>query len=422
MTLATRCSACGTVFRAAQDQLRASDGWVRCGRCDNVFNAAEVLFDIETGAVAVLDGLDQLDTSTPGQAGEPDHTTAALPHAALPPARSPQAPSLHGHAEPGFDDLAGPFHPSTTWPDPDLALPDPLPSGASVSQREEPLLRAPSSDNDDTIHIIDQQPPPPSALALDALDGPLGRLVGLDGVMGQTTMGATQHVASNPQPAPAAASHAGQIHSGSGDASTVARSAAARSAAALSAVTSAAVQPAALAQSLPSFLQTADRNAWWQRPAVRAGTAVAAVLLGLAALLQSALLAHDRLAAHLPATEPALRALCRVAGCQLQPLRRLDALSVGSSGLNRVEGSALYRLQLVLHNRADTAVMVPALELSLTDPQGQLVSRRVLQWAELADLGVAQTVLKPGQDVPIKVLMAAGAQRIDGYTVDLFYP
>ena len=94
-------------------------------------------------------------------------------------------------------------------------------------------------------------------------------------------------------------------------------------------------------------------------------------------------------------------------------------MSVGSSGLNRVQGSPLYRLQLVLHNRADTAVMVPALELSLTDPQGLLVSRRVLQ---LADLGLAQSVLKPGQDVPIKVLMAAGAQRIDGYTVDVFYP
>jgi ribosomal protein L11 methyltransferase len=31
--LATRCSACGTVFRVVQDQLRVSEGWVRCGRC-----------------------------------------------------------------------------------------------------------------------------------------------------------------------------------------------------------------------------------------------------------------------------------------------------------------------------------------------------------------------------------------------------
>ena len=38
--LATRCSACGTVFRVVPDQLRVSEGWVRCGRCAEVFNAS----------------------------------------------------------------------------------------------------------------------------------------------------------------------------------------------------------------------------------------------------------------------------------------------------------------------------------------------------------------------------------------------
>ncbi len=47
MNLATRCSACGTMFRVVQDQLKVSDGWVRCGRCQTVFNAQESLFDLE---------------------------------------------------------------------------------------------------------------------------------------------------------------------------------------------------------------------------------------------------------------------------------------------------------------------------------------------------------------------------------------
>jgi len=47
MSLATRCTACGTVFRVAQDQLKASEGWVRCGRCSEVFNGLEGLFDLE---------------------------------------------------------------------------------------------------------------------------------------------------------------------------------------------------------------------------------------------------------------------------------------------------------------------------------------------------------------------------------------
>ena len=46
MSLATRCTACGTVFRVVQDQLKVSEGWVRCGRCNAVFNALEGLFDL----------------------------------------------------------------------------------------------------------------------------------------------------------------------------------------------------------------------------------------------------------------------------------------------------------------------------------------------------------------------------------------
>jgi predicted Zn finger-like uncharacterized protein len=39
MSLITRCPACTTMFRVVADQLRLSDGWVRCGQCDEVFDA-----------------------------------------------------------------------------------------------------------------------------------------------------------------------------------------------------------------------------------------------------------------------------------------------------------------------------------------------------------------------------------------------
>jgi len=46
MSLATRCTSCGTAFRVVQDQLKVSEGWVRCGRCNAVFSALEGLFDL----------------------------------------------------------------------------------------------------------------------------------------------------------------------------------------------------------------------------------------------------------------------------------------------------------------------------------------------------------------------------------------
>lgn len=48
--LATRCNACGTSFRVQEEQLAASDGYVRCGRCDAVFNARSTLFDLDAPA------------------------------------------------------------------------------------------------------------------------------------------------------------------------------------------------------------------------------------------------------------------------------------------------------------------------------------------------------------------------------------
>ena len=43
MSLITRCPACGTMFKVVADQLKISQGWVRCGQCSEVFDAAAYL-------------------------------------------------------------------------------------------------------------------------------------------------------------------------------------------------------------------------------------------------------------------------------------------------------------------------------------------------------------------------------------------
>lgn len=39
MSFITRCPTCGTAFRVVPDQLKISEGWVRCGQCQHVFDA-----------------------------------------------------------------------------------------------------------------------------------------------------------------------------------------------------------------------------------------------------------------------------------------------------------------------------------------------------------------------------------------------
>ena len=368
MNLATRCASCGTVFRVAHEQLRVSEGWVRCGRCDAVFDADEVLFDIDNGTPVHLELGPALE---PALDAAPDPALESAPGSAPDPAdggfAAPDQPVGHSGTEPSLSD----------WPALPAASPgpawSPVTPGQAVephfAQHEEFLLRTPSAEAEPWLD--------------DAPD------TGED---------------SRPVLAPLAPTH------------TPVRSPTGAAAGSLSAAAS---QASGLGAPLPSFLRSAEHGAVWHRPAVRSALAAASALLALSLLLQTALLWRDSLAAHWPATAPALQGLCSVVGCQVLPLRRIESLAVESSGLNRLDGSTLYRLQLVLRNRAATAVMAPALDLSLTDAQGKPVARRVLSMSEL---GVPQSALQPGQELPIKVLMATGGRRVDGYTVDLFYP
>lgn len=47
MSLLTRCPACATLFKVVPDQLRISDGWVKCGQCSDIFDASKHLMEVD---------------------------------------------------------------------------------------------------------------------------------------------------------------------------------------------------------------------------------------------------------------------------------------------------------------------------------------------------------------------------------------
>ena len=86
MSLITRCPACGTMFKVVPDQLRISEGWVRCGQCAEIFDANANLQGAETIEVTAPAPL-----YAPSVAPEPE--PEALPAAAgLPEAKPAAAP------------------------------------------------------------------------------------------------------------------------------------------------------------------------------------------------------------------------------------------------------------------------------------------------------------------------------------------
>jgi predicted Zn finger-like uncharacterized protein len=84
MSLITRCPACGTMFKVVPDQLRISEGWVRCGHCADVFDASAHL---------------QPDVAAPAQDTAPTEVAAAVAAARPTEHEPPELPEPQGEPE-----------------------------------------------------------------------------------------------------------------------------------------------------------------------------------------------------------------------------------------------------------------------------------------------------------------------------------
>ena len=172
---------------------------------------------------------------------------------------------------------------------------------------------------------------------------------------------------------------------------------------------------------MPSFVRQAERRAVWRRPGVRWGLAVLVVLLTGVLGVQAALHWRDPIAAHAPQAQPALETLCAPLDCAVAPPRQLDDIVIDSSVLLR-RAPGQYTFNVVVRNTAAVALAAPALELTLTDLQDQVVVRRVLlphEWPE------PRETLAPGAEWPVQFeleLDTPQAQVMTGYRALLFYP
>ncbi len=333
MSLATRCSACGTVFRVVQDQLKVSEGWVRCGRCNEVFNALEGLFDLERDTAPQAWAPTVPDPGNFGPAG--DSLIAAFSDG---PADEPADPERVDRID---THLFGPRRTDTHR--------KPL---AHVAER-------------DQLEFADAQ--------LDShplSDSPL-----VDPEFGDYL--------ANSSPAPLESELTDPAHP-------------------------------------PEFLQRAERAARWRRPGVRIALGLLALLLVAGLALQAAHHQRDAIAARWPELRPTLDLWCEQAGCRIEALRRIEDISVESTALTRVAGPAdAFRLAVALRNRSGLPLALPSIDLSLTDAGGQLVARRALG---PADFRVNAAPIAPGGEAALQLTLAAGSQRVVGYTVEIFYP
>ncbi len=170
-----------------------------------------------------------------------------------------------------------------------------------------------------------------------------------------------------------------------------------------------------------SFLQKIHGRSAWRKPWVRASLALAGIaLLGLL-VGQVVIHQRDRLAALFPQSKPALEAACGYLNCRVSTLRQIDAIVVESSTFSKIRNDT-YRLSLAIKNTAPYELAMPAMELTLTDPQDQALVRRVLLGPEVNPNNKLGADSEWIGSVDLSVRSGGAADRIAGYRILVFYP
>ncbi|MCZ4316862.1 DUF3426 domain-containing protein [Comamonadaceae bacterium G21597-S1] len=401
MSLITRCPTCETMFRVVPDQLRVSEGWVRCGQCAEVFDATQNMVPSGDDAAA-----------TPPTAPRPTSNTPSPTAPVAAPA--PPAPPRHASSAPPPPPVPTPpatTTPATAAPMPE-APPDAPPDENRFTPSPAPADRADRADraaapHGDGFDVGDtMRPAIDSALENDWQDGPptdpqTASDAPYDADADDTDTLPPPELDFPPVPEPG-------------------RDAATDEPRTTGTGTDAARAHAAVPR--PSFLQDEQSPSIWRRPMVRLALVVTLVVLLVLLGVQLLVKERDRVAAAQPGMRSVLEALCTVAGCTIAPLRQIESIVIDSSSFSRVRGDD-YRLGFSLKNTAPIDVAMPAVELSLTDPQDQPVIRRVILPAEFG----ARSDALAGESVwtgslALTVQADASAQRVAGYRLLAFYP
>ncbi|WP_271008460.1 DUF3426 domain-containing protein [Paucibacter sp. B51] len=455
MSLATRCTACGTIFRVVEDQLRVSEGWVRCGRCAEVFDAREQLFDIDLEAPPPWPPAPAHDTPAVDLSTQDDGRWAPSP----PPTSSPPVPipasayapppprpvdltaaPPHKEPRPGHDsivaaamdsrheprwvdepglDAGGAKDPAPRWTEPEI---EPSLEQQVAQEVEQEMARLSAQRAQ-----LEAQAQAEADIQQQAYEEEQARLQA-ELAAAEASQRAQAQLAQLAQQKATPAPHS----PGEGDhgfqPTTLGENG--ELLAAAEAEATKAVKPEGTAaggesnsggapSELPTFMRPARQATIWNRLWVRVSLGLLCGLALAALGLQATWQFRDALVARYPQLRADLQAFCAVAHCEIKPWQRLDSFSVDASALSQAGSGHHYKLALTLRNKSEYELALPWVELSLTDANGQLIARRALA---PKDFNLSQDALAAATELPVQALLTTGDKAVSGYSVELFYP
>jgi predicted Zn finger-like uncharacterized protein len=409
MALMTSCPACVTRFKVVPDQLRLHHGLVRCGACDHVFDANKRLETLPEN----LDGQDtrfgHADRKST-RASEPENSdqswvnkpaVQALANAQ----NSPAAPNtaildtalgavLSGNRgdNRGGQDLALRPKADTVFEAPEASLQHNVQTHSQTSPRSTPPQGG-------KIRAADPVYPAPFA-ATHTPWAPTKRGLPADAASSDAEQNSTVLRQFN------TANHKHPPHTG--------RQAAAQR----TRVDSETYSGLGLGLGL------------WLRTGLQVGSVLGVLLVFTQLLLMGRFYLADKVAA----IKPVLTLICRPLACAVEPAKWLHPLNLDALTLTRLPSAnnqsttlMAYRLQATVRNASHLAVLSPNIELSISNSQGQLLSRKTLEATKLLGAAAPSTAAPLG----IVTIAANGDWLIDttllldeetvGYTARLVY-
>ena len=359
----TRCPACATHFRVTPDQLKARSGRVRCGECQQVFNALDTL--IEEPVLAMMPPVrPSVQTQDiPAPLVDAVAAAAAIPEMVAGEIGLP-ATAIQ---ETGVEATEGSAASMPATEGSSIAGHEPALPGEPAESTEFPAVESTVA----TPESNDQVSPEPEVVAAEAAN--------------ETPM---EPVA--------------EIDSATPEESGV------------TTATGAATDAAEWSETFPEPLPAPRRWPWV------IGSLIALVAIGL----QCALAFRVELAVLWPEGKPALVTLCDIAGCEVGLPAKVGLVGIEASDLHpdTAQPGRLI-LTATLKNRAPFAQQFPHLELTLTDTADKAVARKVLTPADyLPAKSSVGDGMPSSADLSVSVGVDARDMTASGYRLYLFYP
>lgn len=276
MSLLTRCPACETLYKLVPDQLRISQGWVRCGQCSEIFDASQHLIEVAMASEKESSDTAKVDSPPIPETEPTEENLAAQQLAEIQPdlqTEVNEVADLEAEAEAAAVDEPAP---------------EPIELGETGIDQ---LLRVEATSDGAPTSSLDSEG-------------------------SSETSALNEAAAANP-----AQEHVSDVTVSPAD------------------ITSAPIARESAPEEV-SFLVGADRQSVWRTGFGRVALLFAAVLLAAALLLQWLYWDRDRLAATNPHWKPLLQQLCSPLNCSVRALQRIESIAIDAAAFNQLSADS----------------------------------------------------------------------------------